>query len=528
MAIATGIANLPFSASERARESAALLDDPGGAVSLLGKIARGIKGAVPQAAVPGFRTPDFFRETAPEDTQTAVDAGTDLAETFTSEKLQTDPLAAITTIGAPGSRGLIGTVGKATRAGVSRGAREVASFVTDAAEDVGRALAEIPGFSTGARAGNIVEAFKAGLEGNKEVFLKAVRDQVTTKDIARQVVGKLKEAKGKIFDDLQGFRADLKASGQQVDISDLKRDIVGDLDANGAGGILQDQFDVGVSRSLSGDIDLDFNPPSQIIRTDDIVAIETAIKELLSQPDVIDAFTLDAIKVRLSELFTENRKGGALVDQVRKATRQKLGRSVQDINGVSYDSAMKDLTAFEDLESALREDLSIRLLPKKGETKPPTKAAGKQIGRSLREGEEDALRAVEGLEAKFPELKLRAQISGQALSQLAPIGIVGRGGAATAIGTATVTQFLPVLATLPAFSPKLVGQAMVRAGATAKKAQDVIGEISSLISRARALGIDDAVLQALTIGELLERLEGTEETQRPRTPGVIGTLGRVQ
>jgi len=69
---------------------------------------------------------------------------------------------------------------------------------------------------------------------------------------------------------------------------------------------------------------------------------------------------------------------------------------------------------------------------------------------------------------------------------------------------------------------------MVRAGATAKKAQDVIGEISSLISRARALGIDDAVLQALTIGELLERLEGTEETQRPRTPGVIGTLGRVQ
>ena len=508
-AASAGIQNIPHSLANRARELEALVRDPGGTVKALGNLAVGA----------GDVFAEQFGAEETERSRMAKQVGREYLEGFTPGNIIRDPTRPIADIASllvpflPKGVTAMGKVGRVTQAladpigeGVLRGAR-VASVPAKAAarkvkDFTAGAAAEMLGFSTGIKSPAIREAFKAGFEGNVRPFLDAIADRTTPKDIGREVIDKLKEL---------DFEAG-KAKGAFVDnFADVQVNIKGLMDE-----ITQTLAQQNITRTARRDV-FEFDPPPNI---DKVAAapIEEAVGLLANLGDTVNLKTLDGIKQRVSQLFRQGKRSGVTTTNINDLVRKRLNQ----VDG--YEAANKPVQRIKDFLEELNDEMGIRTrTPKRPKGRP--KQAGKSIVRAVSEGADDDLALVARIE-KFTGIPLRAKAAGQKLSQTLPGGAWGQiMGAGIAGGVGYAAGPAASIALLPLFSPRLVGRLTAFAGVGSREAGEAVQRLRGMAERLPNIG---AIRSTVTVGELLERIEGTEETQRPRTPGVIGTLGRVR
>jgi hypothetical protein len=244
--LSNAASNLPHSLANRGRELEQVISHPLDTLSAIGSLGMGALDVGAEA----------FGAEPTKAGQFARDAGGQLLSDFSSEGLQRDPTAALSTVASVLSPGLkAGGLGRASKfanvaADIPSAAigavagpigRGVAKGGAKALSTAGDISAEVLGRTTGSRAPAIKEAFKAGREGaeQSDAFKLAVRDQTTKKQIGTQTIDALR-AEEKRLGAAKGDFVDANADAL-IDIDSLIDDTLGELE------------DLGIRMSDSGD-----------------------------------------------------------------------------------------------------------------------------------------------------------------------------------------------------------------------------------------------------------------------------------
>lgn len=485
--------NLPYSLAERGRELEEVVTSP--VQTILGTLGL-MKGA-------GDVFAEQFGASPTPEGQKARQAGSALVESFTPKEMMRDPTAPISTFASmvlpfmPKGTTVLGKMGRATRAAADPagemvlGAAHLGSKVADPIKrwgdkfigGVGDIAAEGLGFTTGKQAPRIREAFRAGREGELRDFLSAISDKTTKRQIGEEVISALREEEKRLG----------AAKGDFVDA-------YGEVPINTEGlldevlGVLGEQ---NIRRTDRRDrVELVF--PEEF--SDDAQrSVEKAVRSIATIPDGTTLRQLDSKKQAISDLFRAGKREGVATTRINNLIRDRLN-AVDGYAAVNDDfSRLKDF--FDDLE----DDLNIRVrTPKRPQGKP--KQAGRGIERAIMEGAEDDLALLQKIE-QVTGLPVRAQAAGQGLSQTLPGGLVARGLGAGAVGGAAA-GVVP-LATLPLFSPRLVGTLTALTGATT-------AAVGKSVERLRDIArMQPGFREAITVGELFQRLQEDAVTTIP-------------
>ena len=116
-------------------------------------------------------------------------------------------------------------------------------------------------------------------------------------------------------------------------------------------------------------------------------------------------------------------------------------------------------------------------------------------------------------EEMFPDLNLETKMAGEAFKDWLPTGLIGRAGAAGAaagVGAgagyaagSVVAGMATGILSLAVFSPRLVGEALLKMGASARLAEKMV----KIVTDAKTMsGLGSAALRGMTVGQLFERV----------------------
>ena len=577
----TAFQNLPYSAAERFREAEQAVRDPIGLLKGLGNLAWGV----------GDVGAEAFGAAPTERGQMARQAGQQIMESFELENMARDPIAPVANVlGAlapfsPIGKGslarsalavdlpglAVATGAKLGGAALRRPVKALGRGLATTGELAGRMAAEIPGFLTGRGGKRIISGVEAGFEDPGPRTVSGIRmpddlppseisspgrllPKPTPRETAIAQIGTefnnrdIGEAVGKAVEDVidklgmeQG--AAVTAAGDMlIDVSDIKRALLGDITQGGKGGILADVYDLkvmpggkgkkaigaryidetalpsGVTQTArTGKITLEF-PPS-VVGTDDVKLL-AFLKRFLESGPRLTAKQLHGYKRQLDKIKPSEPDAGLIIGGIGSPLREKLVTAVE-----GYDAPTNRLHEFFKFLEDAEEELGGRKLKVSGRTKIARTGLAKRLGRAFEEGGEEIYDVVEELDKVFPEVELKNRLAAQGMTGLAPTGIVGRskvsgavgaltvGGGAAVLGAGIPVAILTGLATLPFFSPRFMGRAAIELGATARVAKDVVRQMSELNDVAARMNIPT---KGLTVTQVINRI-AQEENQGRQT-----------
>ena len=426
-----------------------------------------------------------------------VPAGPGLARQVARAAQMGDPLVAAARAAS--------AAGKVAQAKVLPGARKIGEVIIGFAGGKGRPAAEA--VSRGA---------EEGLSGDIKDFLSK---RETEETLGRSAVGPFKEKAGELGDAIE----EVVEGGGDINVSDLKAALVGDIAREGEGGLLHN---MGIkiqsageqarglilpSASFKGTTRFDLVPPPDFgLRGGPI--LEAQVKRLLEGPDVISVKELNDIKKALFDAKAPNSGVKNAFRQVYKAVRKKLS----EVEG--FDEASDAYKAFKGEEKDIARRLEIKGKNPFTEEDVDPFQRGKQLVRGFDEGEGIDVRmgAFEDLERTVPGATTKA--AAQRMSALMPSELAGKSAGldqlrtvlapAALFGGASVGGLVGAIASLPiigfVYSPNLGARNLAFFGRRQRQLDNLRRMMGSFLQEADKRGIN--LSRTTTIGEVLGRM----------------------
>lgn len=359
------------------------------------------------------------------------------------------------TVGNIAAGGLVGAgmdVAKDLEEGtpVSLGAGTIAGMAIPAAAPLiskaaGRLAGESAGITTGAGYGSLQRGFQAAKQGGDEAeaFRQALRGDVSPD----QLVNEARDALGTITtrrsQEYQKMLEGLKGSKQQLDVSPIFNEFKKQLDNFGVQ-LTRDGLDF--SRSV-----FRFNTQAQT----DISKIAGEMADFGLREGDRTPVGVDRLKQSFSNIYGDTRDARALVEAMRKETRNILGK----VDG--YDEGMKLYSEMSDAIEDIQKGLSLS-------DRSSVDTAFKKITSSLRQNQDFRKQLLMEID-KETGGTLSAKIAGQQLSEIAPRGLMR-----TVLGSGSIvamaTGMYPALLLAIKTSPRLAGEIANVLGKTARDA----------------------------------------------------------
>ena len=370
----------------------------------------------------------------------------------------------------------------------------------------------------------------------------------TAKDIGNTVINRIKtELDGlRKQKDIALKKFDEPVDGRQrvLDVENIGREILGDLDQAGEGGILTSEgVRAKVRRAEEGSksavrvgdewVEIELN---SIPKKRDQRAIIQIIEEVTEKRQLTGA-ELDDLKLRLDDVYDGLRtvRGRRLIAKLRAPFREKLG----EIEGYNRPvQAMSEL--FDFLDEAEAELGRGTILRSKGKKTPVASRVSRALQKGYTpEGAAVLSDVVNKLDERFSGLGLRDRLPAQRMQSIIPSGLIGRAGGAEAfralipvitggglgLGAGGVPGAIVGAAMgLAVSSPKVVGRAAIEAGATARQAQRLTDFIKKSSASAEAAGINTSTM---SVSQLVQRMSNLQEEEQPKGQ-FLRSLNRIQ
>jgi hypothetical protein len=547
--------NLPFSGAELGRETEGLVRDLPSVLKALAGIVLDLPTAATDAL--GIREPEQVAQSrgAPSAGRTgenrAVEFGRALAKSVTDPReVARHPLGALATVAAPvagRSRALaaaadplatgIGLLAKGGKAAAKKARIPAAAAKT--VDFGGKIAAELFGATSGKGGENVLGNVESGASSARRagVARKQLREG-TRKDIGTDTI----EAIEKKLEDLTKVKNKaLKDSKDQLlDTADIRREIMGDIDKAGEGGLfVEDDIRATVGRAASkkgavefdGDlVELEF---SHIPSKSDRKTIKKMLADIGEGPARMSPVTLDDVKLGIDDVIKSLKSDRAV--RIATRIRQKIRAKLDEVEG--YSEPVSEMSDLFDVLDEHQEELGARLR-REGKKKPGGTRVAKALGKGFVD-EGDAIRdVVTDLDLRFEGLDLQDRLPAQAMSRLAPSSLVGRAEGASAVRSALtvamtggagaaaggpigglIGSVLGVMSVLP----RVVGRAAIEFGATTRQAQKAADFARDIGDKAKAAGINTS---NMTFGQVIQRTLNLEESEQPKRQ-LLRNLNRI-
>lgn len=339
-------------------------------------------------------------------------------------------------------------------------------------------VSNVLGGTTGAGPEAVRAAGRAGMEGGEaaQAFTQNMRGNVPIEEIVDTAKSALEQIRQERANAYKAGKADLSKDRTILDFNDID-------------GKVAKASEVGTFKGQTTE-------PKAVAITQEMTDSINAWKQL----DPAEFHTpegLDALKRRLGNIrdaTPERSPERVAADRIYRAVRDEVAAQAP-----GYAKMMEDYAQSSEKIKEVSKTFSL------GE-KATGDTAARKLQSATRDGAQTSWRKRGELldELAQYEPTLPYAISGQAMNALAPRGLVGRGGA-MAIGTGATVNPLN-LAMIPAFSPRLVGEATYGAGRAANalavdpalaravlQGQFQAGRADQIRSRALALRADNAL-----------------------------------
>lgn len=292
------------------------------------------------------------------------------------------------------------------------------------------AVSNVLGMTTGAGAESIRAAGRAGLEGGDaaRAFTQNMRGNVPTENIVELARAGLEKIRQERADAYKAGKADLSKDKTVLDFNDID-------------GRVTKASEVGTYKGQTTE-------PKAVAITQEMNDSISAWKQL----DPAEFHTpegLDALKRRLGNIrdaTQPNTPERVAADRIYSAVRDEVAKQAP-----GYAKMMEDYAVASDKLKEVGKTFSL------GE-KATGETAARKLQAATRDGAQTSWRKRGELlnELAKYEPDLPYAIAGQSMNALAPRGLVARGGGMVAAGSGLTLN--PLVATLPAFSPRLVGE----------------------------------------------------------------------
>lgn len=330
---------------------------------------------------------------------------------------------------------------------------------------LGRIAGESSGILTGSGYGTLKRGFEAAREGGEvgDAFRHALRGKVEPEAIVDDARNALGEIVGRRNEEYEQLLSSMKGSHQQLDVSPIFNEFKKQLSRFGVSGNPQE---LDFSRSV-----FRFNNRAK----EDIQTVAREMADFGLKEGDRTPVGVDRLKRSFANLYGDNRDSRALVEAMRKKTRETLS------NVPGYDKSMAIYSDMTDSIDDIRKGLSLG-------DKAATDTAFKKLTSALRQNQEFRKVLIGELD-KETGGTLSAKIAGQQLSEFAPRGLmraVVGGGTLTAIATG----MLPALLLLIKTSPRIAGEIAQVLGKTARSREAIEDALIKATSRG-AGGLQD-------------------------------------
>lgn len=362
------------------------------------------------------------------------------------ETLATDPVGAAADIAAvlgTGGAALPGRAGTAVKAAAS--AIDPLANTARAARFTGRRAANILGQSTGAGTLPVETAFEAGRQGS-QVF----RDNLRGKADINDTVAMADRGVSKLTAQRQADYVANDPLGGEAARSPLNTDPIKQKLAD--------------SQGMARFQGIEYNPEAAKV----LDRVQALIQRFEDAPsgEGRAAIGLDKLKQGIYQI-AKNEPPGSPSSKIAMDVYHAIGDTIRD-QVPQYDKAMRDYRVMSNLINEMKRTLSLN-----DKATLDTKARKLQsvMRNNVNTNYGQRTRLVDELSKLEPDLP--AALAGQALSSPTPRGLQGVGGTAT-IGTGIATMNPLVALTLPAFSPRAVGEAAYYAGRGTQTVADIM------------------------------------------------------
>lgn len=333
------------------------------------------------------------------------------------------------------------------------------------------------GMTTGAGSESIRAAGRAGREGGAtgKAFTDNMRGNVPIEDIVVLAKSGLEEIRKDRAAAYKAGKADLSKDATVLDFTNIDASVA-------------KASDVGEYRGRSGSGPAQTTEPKAVAITQEMTDSINAWKQL----DPAEFHTpegLDALKRRLGNIRDSTQQGSpdrVAADRIYRAVRDEVAAQAP-----GYAKMMEDYSVASDKIKEVTKTFSL------GE-KATGDTAARKLQSATRDGAQTSWRKRGELlnELATYEPDLPYAIAGQSLNALAPRGLVARAGSMYAGGSAIAgllanpLSALPTIASLPAFSPRIIGEVVYLGG-------KAVGSVDQV---AKVLGITPARLRAGELG----------------------------
>ena len=438
-AVKTGVRNVPSSLGRMAGDIGRAVTSPIETLKSIGKLGGGL-------AVKGAKAINPEADYLPE--LTAMERYPEAMKDFYKQRyggsenikqtLAEDPAGLVSDLATALSLGggAISKVGQASKIGQAGRAIAKVGNVIEPINVAGKAVGLIGkgagkilkgglGITTGAGSNAISEAVKAGKAGN-ESFIKSMRGMENIQDVvdqAKDALNTIKQQKNAQYASQIGKTIN---DPKVLDVMPLQEKMLN---------IIDDQYYKSISKSGKGTMN----------KLDEMVDV---YNDFLQDPELRTAGGFDALKQRIQDIDIplENKKA----ERLRTSMANTIKNSIEK-QSPQYAKTMKDYSEASDLIKELEKSLSLG-----------NKSSMDSAIRKLQSLTRNNVNTSYGYRMQLAdELKkagadIMPSLAGQSLSSVTPRGLQTLG--ATGAGLAGLTSNPSALATLPAFSPRVVGE----------------------------------------------------------------------
>ena len=319
---------------------------------------------------------------------------------------------------------------------------KAASLPLKAASSIGKTVI---GSATGVSRVPLEAAFAAGRNAENSL-VQAMRGKVDPNQAATMAVNALEELKGARRQEYLTEMSTIYKSSQTGDIGPIIKAVESVIAAN--------------SRIVNG-----VSKPKTKSMGVTIREMEEILSDWKSDPKLHTLENLDELKQTLDALWTPD-ASGRMVSTVRNATKREIVKQFP-----KYEDIMKDYSATSRVLRDLTSELSLGRNVNPMTTLRKLQAATRDNASASWGNRRDMIKQLD------PDIM--PMLSGQALNNLAPRGI---SGSIVGLGALANPSFL---ATLPLTSPRLMGEAALKAGQIARMGDKVAPIVKAAATGAR-------------------------------------------
>lgn len=367
-------------------------------------------------------------------------------------------------------------------------------------------------------------------------------------------------------------KRNLLETAEDVNVKDLKDELLGDVRRGGEGGLLSqlkiDVEPVGEQTGgllvhrpgeLVGGTKLDLKPPVGF-ESRDTRTIEGQLRNLLEGSDRISAKDLDDIR---GAIATAHGKVAPQAQRILTIIRNRIDEELRrQVPG--YTSVNSEIAHFRGRLEGIEDTAETGPLFDRGKVSVKPQALGKKMASAFDdspsvqdrvEGVEDPL-FVKGrrgdpeafstshrtgglaeLDDLTPGIDVRTRAGGIGFHGWSPKGLVGKQqffqafaalgvpvsavGAVSGVDAALATAAVATPVLYMAFIPRVAGEVLVRVGQAAKRASNLQGVTQRLVHQAEQMGIP--VTRTTTLPQLLGRMP--EDPEEEDVPSLVGQIG---